>query len=417
MKKNCQFLTTTLLALIGLSSCSDEDNKLSTTGQISFYGENYLLEQGAIYHDNNHTVITVSDYLFEDRYLGENGEQTDQVKGFSAEIKEKQTGNFLIGLYEHGFVLSDLTKDARGNGACICLRIASPEIDKLVPGKYTYSLNRDEYTFKGNASVNYNSGGSTNPNELTGGEINITQEGDLYTIAFKCETSFGGPIEGTYTGSLKPFDIRKEIGTVNFYENVKLEALFDKVEYTDLEGIFHSEPDYLRATSFFLSSTQQVYSANLYKGLAESAKKGIDIALAYDATNKTVYFESPIKMRALLWHNTFQNENLFNYSFDLPCHTKYMPAPQDFTNADFEALAKQEDFVFDFSEAKVSIPVESATPRFVFVQTGNGLQGVIRIKEITPESTEMISGIIYTVNPSIIMDVKFPRSFSEQQIR
>ena len=83
MKKNCQFLTTTLLALIGLSSCSDEDNKLSTTGQISFYGENYLLEQGAIYHDNNHTVITVSDYLFEDRYLGENGEQTDQVKGFT----------------------------------------------------------------------------------------------------------------------------------------------------------------------------------------------------------------------------------------------------------------------------------------------------------------------------------------------
>ena len=267
-----------------MSSCSDEDNKLSTTGQISFYGENYLLEQGAIYHDNNHRDCRLRLPLRRS-LSGKNGEQTDQVKGFSAEVKEKQTGNFLIGLYEHGFVLSDLTKDARGNGACICLRIASPEIDKLVPGKYTYSSNRDEYTFKGNASVNYNSGGSTNPNELTGGEINITQEGDLYTIAFKCETSFGGPIEGTYTGSLKPFDIRKEIGTVNFYENVKLEALFDKVEYTDLEGIFHSEPDYLRATSFFLSSTQQVYSANLYKGLAESAKKGIDIALAC-ITNK-----------------------------------------------------------------------------------------------------------------------------------
>lgn len=55
MKKNCRFLTATLLALIGLSSCSDEDNKLSTTGQISFYGENYLLEQGAIYHG---TTIT-----------------------------------------------------------------------------------------------------------------------------------------------------------------------------------------------------------------------------------------------------------------------------------------------------------------------------------------------------------------------
>ena len=91
-------------------------------------------------------------------------------------------------------------------------------------------------------------------------------------------------------------------------------------------------------------------------------------------------------MRALLWHNTFQNESLLDYSFDLPCHTKYMPAPQSFTNADFEALAQQEDFVFDFTESKVSIPVGSTTPLFVFVQTGNGLQGAIRIKEVIPEA-------------------------------
>ena len=417
MKKTIRILTAMLLALIGLPSCSDEDNERSATGRISFYGENYLLEQGAIYHDNNHSVIAVTDYTFEDRYQGEDGEKVDQVKGFSAEVKGKQTGNFLIGLYEHGFVLSDLTKDARGSGACICLRVASPEVDRIVPGKYAYSLNRDEYSFKGNSSVKYNSGGSTTANELSEGEVNISQEGDIYTITFNCKTSFGGSIEGTYTGSLKAFDIRKEIGTVNFYENVKLEALFDKVEYTDPEGVFHSEPDYLRATSFFLSSTQQVYSANLYKGLSASVKKGIDIALAYDRTNQAVYFESPIKMRALLWHNTFQDESLLNYSFDLPCHTKYMPAPQSFTNADFEALAQQEDFVFDFTESKVSIPVGSTTPLFVFVQTGNGLQGAIRIKEVIPESTEMIGGIVYPVNPAIVMDVKFPRSFSEQQIR
>jgi len=79
-----------LLALIGLPSCSDEDNELSATGRISFYGENYLLEQGAIYHDNNHTVIAVTDYTFEDRYQGEDGEKVDQVKGFSAEVTDGQ---------------------------------------------------------------------------------------------------------------------------------------------------------------------------------------------------------------------------------------------------------------------------------------------------------------------------------------
>ena len=122
-------------------------------------------------------------------------------------------------------------------------------------------------------------------------------------------------------------------------------------------------------------------------------------------------------MRALLWHNTYQSENLFNYSFDLPCHTQYMPAPADFTNEDFEKLSRQEDFGFAFTESKAVIPVTATTPCFVFVQTGNGLKGVIRINSIIPEGTEIIGGITYPVNPAITIDMKFPRSFSEQKIR
>lgn len=419
MKKNCRILTTLLLAWIGLPSCSDEGGGIEALGQISFYGENYLLEQGAIYHDNNHFVLDVKDYIFEDRYQGENGEQVDQVKGFSAEIQNKRTGNFLIGLYEQGLTLSELTKDARGKGACICLRIASPDTSKIVPGKYTYSPNRDDFTFSGYSMVMYESASKKNPepNELTGGEVEISEEGGIHTVVFKCKTSFGGTVEGIYTGSLKLFDLRKTFEMVNFYKNIRLKALFDKVEYTDLEGVHHIKPDYQRGTSFLRSSNQKIYSADHYKYSAKVDKKGIDIALAYDRTNKAVYFESPVKMRALLWHDTFEDENLFDYSFDLPCHTKYMPAPEDFTNETFEALAKQEDFLFYFVESKVSIPVGSAMPRFVCIQTGNGLGGVIRIREITPESTEMIGGVIYPVNASIVMDVKFLRNFSEQQIR
>ena len=409
MKK--KYLTPILLSL--LLSCS-EDKEAGNSNYAAFYGETYALEQGAIYHDNNHTVLAVEDYVFEAHY----GTQTDSVKGYMADIKKKQTGNFLLGLYEEGFVVSDLTKDARGTGACICLRLASPETGKLAAGKYVYSPNREEYTFKGYSSVNYSPKGSTTPNELTEGEVDIAQKGEMYSIRFKCKTSFGAPVEGEYVGKMKWIDIRKEAETMNFYENIKLEALFDEVNYTDLEGEQHSEPDYQRATSFLLSSTQQVYSANLYKGLAESIKKGIDIALAYDKENKAIYFESPIKMRALLWHNTYVSETLFDYSFDLPCHTRYMSAPADFTDADFEALTKQEDFLFDFSEQKVALPVaDTRLPYFVVVQTGNGLQGVIRIREITPQSTEMIAGITYPVNPCIVMDLKFPRNYSEQQLR
>lgn len=418
MRKNYRTFIMLLLAAIGLFSCSEEDNKSTAAGWASFYGEKYPLGVGAIYHDNNHSVIAVTDYTFEDRYQGEEGEQVDKVEGFSADVKDGQTGNFLIGLYEQGFIVSDLTQDARGKGACVCLRIASPETDKIVPGKYTCSPNRSEFTFQGNSSVNYDQTGKYEPNTFAEGEVVISREGEIYTIEFNGKTLHGGgPIEGKYTGELKNFDIRKEVDAVHFYQDIKLEGLFEKIDYTDLDGVFHSEPDYLRASSFFRSNTQEVYSANVYKNFPVSYKREIDIALAYDQNNKAVYFESPIKMRALLWHNTFTSDEGITYNFDLPCHTKYMPAPQDFTNADFEALATQKDFAFKFTEAKTSIPVDAPTPCFVFVQTGKGLLGVIRIKEIIPESTEMILGVTYPVNPAIVMDVKFPKSFSEQQIR
>lgn len=416
MKKKRRILGMMLLAMVVCFSCSENDDG-TIAGEISFYGEKYLLEQGAIYHDNNHDVIAVEDYVFEDRYLFEGEERIDEVKGFTVEIKDKQTGNFLIGLYEQGFVLSDLTKDARGEGACICLRLASPETDRLVPGKYVYSLNHDEYTFKGYSSANYRSGSSTVPNELVEGEVEILQDGDLYTVIFNCATSTGGRVEGIYNGVLKEFDIRKNVETVNYYENIVMEALFDTISYMDTENVLHQEPDYSRATSFFATSTQKLYSANLYRDLSEISRRSIDIALAYDRENASVYFESPLKMRGLLWHNTFENETLFDYSFDLPCHTKYMPTSADFTDADFEALDVQEDFVIDFEEALVSIPVTTSMPCFLWVQTGNGLRGCIRVREIRPESSETVNGITYQVNPSIVVDMKFPRSYSEQKIR
>ena len=415
MKRKNRLFWSVPLVLVCLS-CSDDDD-IGKAGDISFYGETYSLEQGAIYHDNNHAVIAVEDYVFEDSYVVEGKTQTDKVEGFTAEIKNGQTGNFLIGLYEPGFVLSDLTSDARGNGACICLRLASPETERLVPGKYTFSLNHDEFTFMGYSSADYYSGSDVTPNELAEGEVNVAQEGEVYTIDFNCKTTFGGEIKGTYTGKLKAFDVRKNVEAVYDYADIKLEALLESADYTDLEGVAQSEPDYLRANSFYASATQQIYSANLYRNLAESSKEDIDIALAYDEEKETVYFESPIKMRALLWHDTYENETLFDYTFNLPCHTKYMPAPEDFTNEDFEALAEQGDFNFDFMEARAEIPVDATLPRFVFVQTGNGIQGVIRVKEIYPEGTEMIGGVTYPLNPYIVMDFKFPRTFSEQKIR
>lgn len=417
MKKKYRIPGVALFALLACLSCSDDGDGNGNAGDISFYGETYSLSQGAIYHDNNHTVIAVEDYVFEDRYEWEGEEHVDQVKGFTAEVKDGQTGNFLVGLYEDGFKLSDLTQDAKGSGACICLRFASQDTGRLVPGTYTYSPNHDANTFLGYSSVNYDTGETPAPNRITEGTVEVAQTGEIYTISFDCKTTFGGEIKGNYTGTLRSFDIRKNVETIYSYEDIELDALLEQVDYTDLEGVVHSEPDYLRGNAFLMSATQQVYSANLYRDLANTAKEDIDIALAYDREKEAVYFESPIKMRALLWHDTYQGETLFDYTFNLPCHTRYMPAPTDFTNEDFEALQEPGDFDFEFAEARAEIPVNAALPCFVFVQTGNGQKGVIRVESISPESTEMIAGVVYPANPSVVMDIKFPRTYSEQQIR
>ena len=265
--------------------------------------------------------------------------------------------------------------------------------------------------------MNYDTGETPAPNRITEGTVEVAQTGEIYTISFDCKTTFGGEIKGNYTGTLRSFDIRKNVETIYSYEDIELDALLEQVDYTDLEGVVHSEPDYLRGNAFLMSATQQVYSANLYRNLANTAKEDIDIALAYDREKEAVYFESPIKMRALLWHDTYQDETLFDYTFNLPCHTRYMPAPTDFTNEDFEALQEPGDFDFEFAEARAEIPVNAALPCFVFVQTGNGQKGVIRVESISPESTEMIAGVVYPANPSVVMDIKFPRTYSEQQIR
>lgn len=425
MKKNSRTLHALLMALVVFASCSDDDT--GTLGKVSFYGVPYQLSQGAVYHDNNHTVVEVTDYVFEDRYQGENGEQVDRVQGFATNFnKEEETGNFLVGLYEDSFVLSDMNQEARGKGAAVWFRIASSDFTKLEPGKYTLSPNAEKFTCRGYYSASYNTnydpsayfdGTYGKYKELKEGEVEITQAGEEYTVTFNCKSNNEGVIQGSFTGPLKAYDIQDD-GIVATFNDIQLEALFDKVEYTDEKGVFHSEPDYRRATSFLSIATQNVYSANTYKDEGEDTKKSIDVALAYDKDSQSVYFESPIKMRALLWHNTYESEELSGYSFDLPCHTKYMLAPPDFSNADFEALSSVKDFDFNLTDAsEAKIPVNASMPCFVFAQTGNGLRCVIRVNRIKPVSSEVSGGITYAVNPLMELDVRLPESFTKKPVR
>ncbi len=408
MKK--RFLSFTVCGFLLFSlSCSD-DETITHSGTLSLYGEKYSLQQGGIWQDDNNLVIRAEDYVFVDRYRLNDQDYSDTVRGFTAQVEQRQTGNFILCLYEESFRISETLQSAKGNGACIGFHLSSPETDRLSPGKYTYSLNKEGYTFKGYSGAAYDATKNTELNELTEGEVDITENAGIYQVVFQCKTGFGGTVTGQYTGRLKLFDVRRNADVVTTYPDIKLEALYDTVTFMD-EGIEKKEPDYLRGTAFLMSSGQTALSARDCAGLGATSRKNVDIALVYDQTDRTVYFESPIRMRSLLWHNTFEN-----YNFDLPCHTKYMKAPA-MTDSDFEHITDKKDFAIEIKEEKVKIPVGTSVPVFLYVETGLGEIGVIRVKRVTPEGREIAAGKEYPVNPNVIMDIKFPKTYSESKIR
>lgn len=401
-----------IIPLLGMlcPACSSNDGGLDQSKLLTIYGEEYELEQAVLWKDDNHTVSLQEDYVFEDHYQTSAGEKTDSVKGFMTTLKDYQTGNFMLGLYETGFVINEVLYKAQGQGACVWLQLASPETSELSPGKYIFDKSRDQYTFKGYSTSKYKPG-ETTPAEINAGEVEVSREGDFYTINFKCKTSFGGTVAGCYTGKPAGYNLSGQTQGVVFQQEIALRALFDTVVY-EKEGILVKEPDYLRGSSFLNSSSKKTFSAEKYSVLNYTEKAKVDIAVAYSEEENAVYFESPIRMRALLWHNQYED-----YNFDLPCHTRYMAAPADFKEADFESLAKKEDFVFQMKEEIVKIPIGITSPKYVFVVTGNGQMGVIRVREVRQASTEMIDGVQYQVNPTVMMDIKFPRIFSEVEMR
>lgn len=411
MKKRCLFGSAVCVTLSILYACSDGDT-LDSSNVLSLYGKGYDLEQGVIWHGEHNLVTSAGEYVFEDHYEVDGEPQTDKITGFTTEIKGTQTGNFMLCLYEPGFTIDDFFMNngadktllgARGQGACISLHLSSPDTGSLKAGKYVFSINRDEFTFKGYSSSDYVVGEENFvPNELTGGEVNISLRNNTWTVVFKCTTSFGGSVEGSYQGMIKEYDIRSNESLVNSAESITLYAPLDTIQEFDMGSWEMVDfPDYT-APAFMRSSSMQALAAADFMYSDALSRRGIDIALAYDKENAAVYFESPIRMRARLWHWE---------EFNLSCHTKYMMAPESFTNEDFEEIAQREDFSFKATEERVSIPADAVLPLFVFVECGTGVPGVIRINEVTEAYPE------YTMSATVTMDVKFLRIPEELKIR
>lgn len=412
MKRKIYFILWISILSVCSGACSDnEDEPINISSQLQVYGLQYPLSSGVIWKNNANILTTNEAYVYYDTYTDANGQTiTDEVVGFTSSQGRTETGNFILSLYESGLVFNPILASVEGKGACICFHLASSQTDRLAPGKYVYGRDRQAGTFIAYSSVLYDTHANVTPAEISTGEIVIEENDNSYHITFKGQNSNGAELTGQYDGPLQESRVKQQISAV--YQDIAIAGLLDSV--STITKIYGNEypPEYSldfnNGKAFFSTSTGAVRYAN------ENGKENIDLALLWDKHTQSFLFESPIRMRSWLGHTD---------SYNFPCHTIYMRAPATFTDTDFEKL-EETGFSFNIQEEKVEFNTLGFQSGYVFFQTGNGMQGVIHVKQFTPMGTKVedfmgMGLIFYTtpLNPTLIMDIKCPANFTTPKIR
>lgn len=344
---------------------------------------------------------------------------TDNIEGFTVSDKATQLGNYTISLYENGLTYNPELASAKGKGAVVSIQLCSPSIDGVAEGTYTYSETTASNTFRAYCSSEYQSQKTIRPAAITEGELKVAKSGNSYHVELNGKTSFGGSVSVKYDGPLGICKIPQQ--TSLEYTDVSMAGMMDKMDIevyygeqllgsaTEFDDGNPGYPDFGTGLAFFSLTSGMTQSASA------SRKDMADIALYWDEAGKCFRFESPIKMRAHLGHKE-------DYLF--PCHTKYMKAPDSFTDADFDNL-EANNFNTDIIESNVEIPVTTADgfkTCYVFFETGRGVKGVMRLKQYTPQSMGSYDyyGVMtynYQIGPKLLMDIKCPAIVSNPQIR
>lgn len=432
MKKRCLWPGIFALAGVLLTSCFEESNEIGPN-KIQIYGVDYELRSGVLWHSADNRVLETQEYVFTDHFMDADGNpQSVESKGFTVGENSRSNGNFLLSLYDQGLSLNPDLLLLRGKGTCICFHLASPDKQHLAAGTYTWGDKKEDFTYRAFYSSAFNPEElKTAAAEIKEGKVTVSIEGEEYMVDFDCKTDFGAIIKGTYQGHLATYQIENE--DIAIRTDVKIQALLDSIKsvldmYMPEEYGGHQTMDWTTPGPDFYQG-EALYS--VMGGIAStvasaSGNENMELALVYNRASESVFFESPIKMCVWLHHQYSCDGTDF---LTFPCHTRYMKAPQNFTEEDFDKITQSSDLDFVIEgEPRVEISLSTSQPEFIFFETGKGMRGVIKVKDTTPfkvsvsDFSEMTGGLgtatlTSNVNPSIITDIKYVSSVANMKIR
>ncbi len=431
MKKISFILFTLLIVFV---SCSDDNNELQPgNNQYLMYGINYDLTSGILWHEIPGNVIEQTTEIFYDDYSRtyKTKDDRDSVVYFrdtlevpSANVKNQVTGKFVISLYGAGASFDEQENRTIGKSNVITFHLSVPE-DEFKTGQYTFATTNETNTFFGFSCSEYDFTQKIGPaNPIDSGVIDISQQGDIYSIQFNCKTTSNQWLKGNYTGNLQTVDNRKS--SLIEVKDMVLEGLPDTTytyQYWEPIPDFLAQPYDPRARVMGISSTG--FSCGFFNGYYQIAdRKSVDLGYCNYSKNKDKYcFISPVHLRPY-----------YNHKLTPANHTKFInnvnASNIHFTVEDFDNLTPADGHIFrsfDIVPDYQEIDIDAPLPRVVLFQNSLGLKGAIKIKEVVPigmveksfenEYTHEVVNKIVPGGGYIKFDLKVQRNSSSESIK
>lgn len=414
MKKFLFFLS--LLTSVLFFSCEKKDSELDLSSSMKIYGTDIPISYGVIWESNKNILLQKVEYIWQDKYLDDLGvEITDNVVGYFRSNEKVETGNFVLALYGDGMSFIPHLALTKGEGAVVCLHLASPDITQLMPGKYKFADTKFANTFIGYISSSYDMAGkSGNIASITDGEVNISKDGDNYIVTVNIKLANDQMVSCNYNGKLEKCLVSQPLMAKIL--GVSIHGLLPEIttRTTYNQMFFPGTPDLIATSLDEINKAFLSVSAGTTQNSIGN-KSVVEIALALDEVNEEFTFISPIKARAILGHLA---ENNF------PCHTIFMKAPSSFTDSDYDDIEKT-GMNFEVTEEVVKFSMKDFKPGYIFFDAGNGTSGVIKVKGIRAPfemTTDMLAGLGWIIahnmtSHQLICDIKATTNYGNPKIR
>lgn len=409
MKKMFLFLGVIFMTTFFFCSCQPTSKENESPYKLNIYGNSYNLTQAILWEGNPNSTYLKKEYVWEDVYVGEEGEEIiDKVVGFE-KGEQVSSGNFRLNLFDDGITFMSSTNTFIGAGTVVSIHFASELLTELKPGKYTCSSDKTAGTFMGYLATNYEFNGKNQQIiSITEGDANVEKLSGGYKITINAKTAAGISFTANFEGKLDP--IKEQQSKVVNISSLYLGSLLDEIFVKSyVMGVFDSEGF---ETDAYTTGCLSI-SAGEVSAIASDPDGNVNthIAAAFDKVTNNIVLISPIKVQSVVGH-----EPDYYYA----CHTRYKMA-DGMTEEQFQKFDGSTMPTFSDDDPKVLFSSTDFQPGYFYFEAGDGTAGLVRVNGLEPRTNKstFLWGVFemrYTIEGQLLMDVKATTNYGNPKI-